>query len=271
MHEPQISIELSQDLALATLAARAAGARVLDLARRGRWSGAALADLGDHAADGYISGFLAAAKFADERLSEETTDDCARLAAERVWIIDPIDGSTEFGRKSDEWAIQVALSVRGRLALGVLVLPGEARTIGGICASGAGHVAFTGPGRIVPGDSPPPAQPRIAVSRSHAPEWIDAFAAALGGMVVRHSGVGFKVSRLLLGEADVYVHDGTALNEWDTAAPEAVARAAGWFAGDLEGGELTYNKCAPQSGGFLVCRPSRRDAIVAALAAARSN
>jgi 3'(2'), 5'-bisphosphate nucleotidase len=257
---------LTEDLALARDLAARTGARAIDLARRGRWSGRTLAELGDNAADGFLCGWLAAVRPNDAILSEETTDSRARLTAERVWIVDPIDGSKEYGSGGNEWAVQVALWVRGRLALGALALSGDGPVLAGIC--GDSDDTLGGEATPVRGTTPEPSRPRIIVSKNHTPKWAPDFAERLGGTIVTASGVGYKVARVLLGAADVYVHEGSIkLYEWDTAAPEAVARAFGWNVSGLDGGELVYNRVPPTTGDFLVCRPASKTRCLEALRA----
>src|SRR5258708_1516830 len=112
------------DLQFAIEAARVAGERVLGLRASGRWKdGATLADVGDQAADGFLQGFVRGRYPHDGILSEETADSRARLALERVWIIDPLDGTREYSQGRDDWAVHVALAIDGQPALGAVALP----------------------------------------------------------------------------------------------------------------------------------------------------
>jgi 3'(2'), 5'-bisphosphate nucleotidase len=105
------------------------------------------------------------------------------------------------------------------------------------------------------------------VSRSHTPGWIQRFARALGDTTFVPCGsVGFKVGLLLFGEADVYVHK-TGLNEWDTCAPEVVARAAGFCVSRIDGSPQTYNRPDPRNDEIVVCRPWLLERVLGALAA----
>lgn len=257
---------MNDDLALAVDLVEKAGTRVVDLSARGRWKGLVLAELGDNAADGFLCGYLAAARPNDALLSEETTDSRARLAADRVWIIDPIDGSKEYGVFGAEWAVQLALWRGGELAIGALGIAAHGRLFAGAANGDPKFRIAKGVDRTVTGDTAEPLRPRLVVSKNHTPPWAPAFVERIGGELVVASGVGYKVGQLVAGEADVYVHEGTIkLNEWDTAAPEAVARAFAWGVTRLDGRRIAYNQAPPLTGDFLVCRPRSRDRFIAAL------
>ena len=132
---------------------------------------------------------------------------------------------------------------------------------------GRERAGIEGGGVPARGDEPGPARPRIAVSRSHTPPWIEAFAGALGGADLRPWGsAGFKVSRLLVGEADLYVHK-VGLKEWDTCAPETVARALGWHVCRLRGEPHLYNREDPRNHELVVCRPALRERVLEAISA----
>jgi 3'(2'), 5'-bisphosphate nucleotidase len=256
--------ELDRDLDLARFAARAAGERALALRASGRWQGDVLADVGDQAADGFLQGLVQGRHPDDGILSEETADTRARLAKRRVWIIDPLDGTREFSQLREDWAVHVALAIDGRVALGAVALPARERLISGVCIAGEEHTDLEGAGELAHGDSPSHEPPRIAVSRSHTPSWMEHFASELGATQVYSGSVGNKVAMLLLGEADLYVHR-KGLKEWDTCAPEAVARSLGWTVCRLDGSEQRYNQPDPRNGEIVVCRPSRRERVLAAL------
>lgn len=203
-----------------------------------------LRDVGDRAAQEYLSRELAAARPDDAVLSEEAADDRRRLDADRVWIIDPLDGTREFAEGRHDWAVHVALWQRdGRH--GTLV---------------AGAVALPVLGTTLTTDLPPepPAAregpPRIAVSRSRAPAVASTAAAAIGAELVPMGSAGYKVAAVVRGEVDAYVHAGGQY-EWDSAAPVAVAVAAGMHASRLDGTELAYNRRDPSLPDLFVCRP----------------
>ncbi len=259
--------ELERDLEFAVMAARAAGERVMALRGSGRWQGSVLADIGDQAADGWLQGLIRGRHPEDGLLSEETADSPERLARSRCWIVDPLDGTREFSDLREDWAVHVALTVDGRCALGVVALPACGRLLWGVASADRPRAGLEGEGVLLHGDDPGPAAPRVVVSRSHTPDWVGRFCERLGAAPPHPCGsAGFKTARILLGEADVYVHK-VGLKEWDTCAPETVARALGWTVCRLRGEEHRYNQSDPRNHELVVCRPAWRDRVLAALAA----
>lgn len=235
------------DQALARALADEAGQVLLaERARRGFGDPKALKDAGDRVAHELLVARLAELRPGDAVLSEEGADDPRRLAAERVWIVDPLDGTREFSEEGrSDWAVHVALWDRGTLIAGAVGLPAQGRTLG----TDAPPATPAGPrGRA----------PRLVASRSRAPE--------LGGEIVPMGSAGAKVAAVVLGEADVYVHAGGQY-EWDSAAPVAVALAAGLYAARLDGSALEYNRASPWLPDLCVCAPSMAGAVRAALAA----
>jgi 3'(2'), 5'-bisphosphate nucleotidase len=269
---PLLPPEVRADLEFAISAARAAGERALTLRATGRWSGDTLADVGDQAADGFLQGLVRGRYPDDGILSEETADTRSRLSKSRVWIIDPLDGTREYSQMRDDWAVHVALTIDGRCTLGSVALPAKGPALWGVCLPGSESSGIEGAaeGRgvaLAKGDSPSGDPPRIAVSRSHTPAWTQRFAEGLGGELVQAGSVGNKVSLLLLGEADLYVHR-KQLKEWDTCAPETVARALGWTVCKLRGGEHLYNRPDPMNNELVVCRPAWKERVLGALVSA---
>jgi len=260
--------ELERDLAFSVRAARDAGRRILRLRASGRWSDPAiLGDVADQAADGFLQGLIRGCYPEDGLLSEETVDTPGRLERDRAWIVDPLDGTKEFGQGREDWAVHVALTLRGRCVLGAVALPALDQVLFGVAVPGRERAGVEGVARPARGDGPAPQALRIAVSRSHTPPWIESFAAQLGGAELRPWGsAGFKVSRLLVGEADLYVHK-AGLKEWDTCAPEAVARALGWHVSKLRGEEHRYNQPDPRNHELVICRPAQRERVLAAIEA----
>jgi 3'(2'), 5'-bisphosphate nucleotidase len=253
------------DLEFAIEAARLAGERVLGLRATGRWKDEPImADIGDQAADGFLQGFVRGRYPNDGILSEETADSRARLGLSRVWIIDPLDGTREYSQGRDDWAVHVALAIDGRPALGAVALPAQQRILWGVCQDGARCAGLEGAGRLVSAEERGPDPPRIAVSRSHTPAWMPALAKELGAELVPSGSVGNKVALLLLGAADLYAHR-KGLKEWDTCAPEVLARALGWFVSRLDGTPVPYNRENPHHDEFLVCRPAAREKLLGAL------
>ncbi len=258
--------DVERDLAFAIDAARIAGQRALALRSTGRWKGEMLADIGDQAADGFLQGIIRGRYPDDGLLSEETADSKARLAKARAWIVDPLDGTKEFSEVRHDFAVHVALTIDGRCALGAVALPVLEQVLWAVCLPGFERVGSEGGGALVRGDSIAPATPKMVVSRSHTPEWTARFAAAIGVKEqVPLGSVGFKVSRLFSGEADVYVHK-KGLKEWDTCAPEVIGRALGWTVCKLRGEEHRYNQADPKNHELVVCRPSWKSRVIEALA-----
>lgn len=256
--------EIERDLAFAIEAAREAGRRVTGLRAEGRWQGKTMADIGDQAADGFLQGFIRGRYPNDGILSEETVDSPERLAKSRTWIVDPLDGTQEYSEGRADWAVHVALTIDGRCALGAVALPTTDELLWGVCLPGKERAGAASGASLAAGTSAQPARPRIVVSRSHTPPWVERFARALDAELVPCGSAGYKVSRLLAGEADIYAHT-VGLKEWDTCAPETVARALGWHVSKLRGEEHRYNQRNPKNHELVVCRPAWRDRILVAL------
>jgi len=217
--------------------------------------------VGDQAADGYLQGILAGRYPDDGVLSEETASDGRRLTKSRVWIVDPLDGTKEYGERREDWAVHVGLAVDGACLLGAVALPATGVVLWG-SPEGAGIEG--GARGLLRGESDGRSHPVVAVSRSHTPDWVAAFTREMGGEMRGFGSVGYKVSRLFLGEADIYVHQ-KGLKEWDTCAPEAVARALGWSVTTFSGAEHRYNRENPRNEEIVVCRPAVRDRALASL------
>jgi 3'(2'), 5'-bisphosphate nucleotidase len=242
------------DVALAAGAAQAAADVLLPLRSGGR-TGRELGEAGDAAAQQAIVAVLSAERPDDVVFSEEATDDLRRLDADRVWIVDPLDGTREYGDPDrHDWAVHVALWAGGELTAAAVALPA------------LGEVHVTGPAPVVP-----PAvggRVRIAVSRSRPPAEADVVAAALDADLVPLGSAGYKTLAVVRGEVDAYVHAG-GMYQWDSAAPVAVARAAGLTACRLDGSPLLYNAPDPWLPDLLVCRPELAEPILAAVRAER--
>lgn len=251
------------DHALAVHVADAAGAHLLELRVRGvaeSWEPRELKDTGDRTAHELIVGLLAAARPGDAVLSEEGRDDLARLDADRVWIVDPLDGTREYGEPPrEDWAVHVALWQRGA---GDGSTPGE--LVAGAVAQAALDETFSTAAPLVVPAARADA-PRLVVSRTRPPAESDAVAAALGATLVPMGSAGAKVMAVVRGVADVYVHAGGQF-EWDSAAPVAVARAAGLHTSRLDGSPLVYNREDVSLPDLVVCRPELAEAVLGALA-----
>ena len=240
-----------RDVEVAAAAARAAAAVLTGLREEGRLTGRALGDAGDAAAQAAIAGVLAEQRTDDAVFSEEAVDDRRRLTADRVWIVDPLDGTREYGEAPrPDWAVHVALWAAGELTAAAVALPA------------LGEVLVTDPAPVVP--PPGGGRPRIAVSRSRPPAVAATAAAALDAELVPMGSAGWKVTAVVRGEADAYVHAG-GMYQWDSAAPVAVARAAGLTAVRLDGSALVYNGPDAWLPDLQVCRPELADRLLAAV------
>ncbi|GAA4415539.1 3'(2'),5'-bisphosphate nucleotidase CysQ [Georgenia halophila] len=217
----------------------------------GTAGGKALAKMGDATAQEHIAARLAAERPDDAVLSEEAADDPVRLSRERVWIIDPLDGTREYSEDRHDWAVHVALWECGALTAGAVALPGLNATL-----STAGP--FSGLGA--------PAEPvRLAVSRSRASDLVLTVAERIGAELVPMGSAGYKVSAVVRGEVDAYIHSGGQY-EWDSAAPVAVAAAAGLHTSRIDGSSLEYNRKDPYLPDLLVCGPRLADKLLRVLA-----
>lgn len=186
---------------------------------------------GDRTAQNFLAAQLEEHRPDDAVLSEEAPDDPRRLTADRVWIIDPLDGSREFAEPGrTDWAVHVALWERGELVAGAVAVP-----------------AFQQISRA------PHRRPRIVVSRTRPPECAERVAAAIDAVLVPMGSAGAKTMAVVRGEADAYLHAG-GMYEWDSAAPVYVARAAGLHASRADGRPLVYNQPDPWLPDLLICR-----------------
>lgn len=231
-----------------------AGARLLQVRARLQQdgiSGKEAKDLGDAASQEVLAAALADRFPDDAVLSEEATDDARRLRAERVWIVDPLDGTREFSElERDDWAVHVALWERGELVAGAVALPAR-----GVTYSTADPVRDLGVRQ----------EPlRLAVSRSRPPAFVTTLAERLGAVLVPMGSAGVKAMSVVTGESDAYVHAGGQY-EWDSAAPVAVARAAGLHTSRLDGSALIYNNDNPWLPDLVICRNDVAGSLLPAL------
>ena len=214
---------------------------------------------GDKRSHDFLMHALTSERPGDAVLSEEGIDDPARLSKDRVWIVDPLDGTREFSEPGrDDWAVHVALWEHGELVAGAVALPAQGITLA------TPHV-----------NPPPPApsaptKPRVVVSRTRPPAIAIQVCDRLNGTLVDMGSAGAKVASIVQGSADVYLHAGGQY-EWDNAAPVAVARAAGLHASRIDGSAPQYNRPDPLLPDLLVCRPELANAVLAitAVTAAR--
>ena len=239
------------DAALARSVAEAAGALLLDLRARGELAGKALGDRGDRLADDLILARLRAARPDDCILSEETSDDLARCAQARVWVVDPLDGTREFSEGRDDWAVHVGLSIRGYPRAGAVALPAQNRVL---ASDGA-----------APPLPPLPARPRMVVSRTRCHALVTAVGEALGAELIGMGSAGAKAMAVVEGRAEIYLHCGGQY-QWDNCAPAAVALAAGLHASRIDGAPLAYNGADPLLPDLLICRKELAGDVLAAVA-----
>jgi 3'(2'), 5'-bisphosphate nucleotidase len=243
------------DHALAARLATAAGELLVTLRADLVGSGAPywqVMDEGDAASHHFLVRELGSARPDDAVLSEEGRDSRARLSAERVWIIDPLDGTNEFGEPGrPDWAVHVALVSDGRPIAAAVSLPAARRTYA-----------------TEPAPPPPPAvdgrRLRVVMSRSRSPHASVVVAAALDAELLRLGSAGAKTMAVVTGDADVYVHAG-GMYEWDSCAPTAVAAAAGLHVSRIDGSPLRYNRPDPWLPDLLVCRPELAAPVLEAL------
>ncbi|MGF7239567.1 MAG: 3'(2'),5'-bisphosphate nucleotidase CysQ [Frankia sp.] len=232
------------DHALAATLAAEAGTLLLSIRDQG-------GDEGDRQSNELLLSRLAVERPDDAVLSEESTDDHVRLTRDRVWIIDPLDGTREYGEPPrDDWAVHVALTEGGHPTVGAVALPA------------AGLVLHTGQPPAVPPPTPGPI--RLAVSRTRPPACVDQLVTHLHATLVPMGSAGAKAMAVVRGTVDVYAHSGGQY-EWDSCAPVAVAAAAGLHVSRLDGTPLRYNQPNPYLPDLLICRPELAGAVLDAL------
>jgi len=202
---------------------------------------------GDKRSHDFLMAALARSRPGDAVLSEEGADNPVRLSSARVWIVDPLDGTREFSELGrQDWAVHVALWESGELVAGAVALPAQGVTL------------------ATPDVTPPPAHPgapRIVVSRTRPPAIALQVCERLGGTLEEMGSAGAKVAAVIQGSVEVYVHAGGQY-EWDSAAPVAVARAAGLHTSRLDGSALQYNRPDPLLPDLVVCRPEYADVVL---------
>ncbi len=238
------------DHAFAAWTATAAGALLTEVRSQGL-VGRELKDAGDRAAHELLMELCARHRPGDAVMSEESVasiENAERLTATRVWIVDPLDGTREFSEPPrDDWAVHVALWEDGDLVAGAVAQPGLETTFD------------TGHPPVVPPRSAE--RPRIAVSRTRPPAFVEGLAEAIGADLVPMGSAGAKVISVVRDVTDAYVHAGGQY-EWDSAAPVAVARAAGLHTSRIDGSPLVYNQAEVLLPDLVVCRPELADSIL---------
>ncbi len=206
---------------------------------------------GDRGAHDLIMAELAVSFPDDAVLSEEGVDRPERLQATRTWIVDPLDGTREFGENPrPDWAVHVALVIDERPVAGAVALPAMGITLS------THHAPLLKPAH----DGPP----RLIVSRSRPPVAAMIVAEAMGAQLIAMGSAGAKAMAVVLGEADIYAHSGGQY-EWDSCAPVAVAAAAGLHVSRIDGSPLRYNQPDPYLPDLLICRPELAEEALRAL------
>ena len=235
------------DAELAAHLAQVAGRILLEVRASGMFEGKSLGKAGDETANQFLCHAIRAQRPDDGLLSEESKDTDERLSKKRVWIVDPVDGTREYGEERSDWAVHVALCVDGRPETGAVALPG----LGEVLRSDT------------PGALPPAAQkPRMLVSRTRPASEAVAVADTIGAELVPMGSAGAKAMAVVRGEAEIYLHTGGQY-EWDSAAPVAVALAHGLHASRIDGSPLIYNQQDTYMPDLLICRPELSERVLA--------
>jgi 3'(2'), 5'-bisphosphate nucleotidase len=249
---------ISDDDRLAADLAAAAGQQLLALRARGGDPDALRRDADRHSHQ-FLAAELARLRPGDALLSEEGKDSSGRLSATRVWIVDPLDGTREFGEPGRrDWAVHVALWEKGELTAGAVALPAQ------------GKVLTTAEPLRAPGPAPTSITPRLMVSRTRPPDFTLRLADKTGAVLLPLGSAGAKAAAVICGDAEAYVHSGGQY-EWDSAAPVAVARAAGLHASRIDGSELRYNQDPPSLPDILICQAALADMLLATISLVRGE
>lgn len=239
------------DAELAAHLAEVAGRLLITVRQAGVFAGKALGQAGDATANQFLVHALRAQRGEDGLLSEEEKDNFARLDARRVWIVDPVDGTREYGEARADWAVHVGLAVDGVATLGAVALPG------------ADAVYRSDAPVPVP---PAPARLRMVVSRTRPAAEALHVAQRLDAELVPMGSAGAKAMAIIRGEADIYLHSGGQY-EWDSCAPVAVALAHGLHCSRIDGSPLVYNQRDTYLPDLLICRPEHAPRVLAEIAA----
>ena len=226
------------DAELAAHLAQVAGRILIEVRESGMFEGKALGNAGDETANQFLVHALRQQRPDDGLLSEESKDTAERLSHSRCWIVDPVDGTREYGEARSDWAVHVGLAVDGVASVGAVALPG------------LGEVLRTDRPVSVP---PAPETLRMVVSRTRPAAEAVAVADALGAGLLPMGSAGAKAMAVVRGEADIYLHSGGQF-EWDSCAPVAVAQAHGLHCSRIDGSPLRYNQADTYLPDLLICR-----------------
>jgi 3'(2'), 5'-bisphosphate nucleotidase len=238
------------DAQFAAHLAEVAGRLLITVRDSGVLSRKALGHAGDATANQFLCHALRENRPDDGLLSEEEKDNFDRLNHARVWIVDPVDGTREYGEARADWAVHVGLAVDGVASLGAVALPG------------AGLVLRSDQPFTIP---PAPARLRMVISRTRPAKEALAVAEALGAELIAMGSAGAKAMAVVLGQADIYLHTGGQY-EWDSCAPVAVARGHGLHASRIDGSPLVYNQRDTYMPDLLICRTEHAALVLDAIA-----
>lgn len=250
------------DAELAAHLAAVAGRILIEVRGSGMFEGKALGKAGDETANQFLVHALRAQRPDDGLLSEESKDTSERLSKSRVWIVDPVDGTREYGEARSDWAVHVGLAIDGVATVGAVALPGLANETGS-----TGVVLRTDQPQALPA---PADKPRLVVSRTRPAAEAVAVAEKLGGELVGMGSAGAKAMAVVRGEAEIYLHSGGQY-EWDSCAPVAVAAAHGLHCSRIDGSPMVYNREDTWLPDLLICRPEWADAALDEVRAMAAN
>lgn len=243
------------DAELAAHLADFAGRLLLTVRDAAVFSPKALGKAGDAAANEFLVHALRETRPDDGLLSEEEKDNLDRLSLARTWIVDPVDGTREYGEARADWAVHVGLAIDGVASIGAVALPGA--------ADGAGIVLRTDQPRDVP---PAPEKLRMVVSRTRPAHEAVTVAERIGAELVPMGSAGAKAMAVILGDTDIYLHSGGQF-EWDSCAPVAVALAHGLHCSRIDGSPLVYNQANTYMPDLLICRTEHAQMVLNEIAA----
>jgi len=243
----------SRDAELAAHLAACAGRILIEVRASGIFEGKALGKAGDQVANQFLVHALRAARPDDGLLSEESKDTEERLGQSRCWIVDPVDGTREYGEERADWAVHVGLAIDGVAEIGAVALPG---LDGGLVLRSDRPIELADRSGA----------PRMLVSRTRPAAEALAVAEALGAELVPLGSAGAKAMAVVRGEAEIYLHSGGQY-EWDSCAPVAVARAHGLHTSRIDGSPLIYNQRDTYMPDLLICRPEWAQPVLDALKA----
>lgn len=247
-----LNVAAMSDGDLAAHLAEVAGRILINVRASGMFSPKALGKAGDQTANQFLCHALREVRSDDGLLSEEEKDNPARLEKSRVWIVDPVDGTREYGEERADWAVHVGLAIDGAPAIGAVALPGL----------NGGTVLRSDRTAPVP---PAPEKLRMVVSRTRPAAEAVTVAEHLGAELVPMGSAGAKAMAVILGQADIYLHSGGQY-EWDSMAPVAVAQAHGLHCSRIDGSPLIYNQPDVYLPDLLICRKEHAEIVLARLA-----